>query len=1268
MKRKLLSLLLVISVVVFGTIGVTACGKTEDSSTPTSSVTNSSAPTSSAPTSSVPNSSAPTSSVPQKLSAPTVTLSGSVASWQANVNADKFEISIDGNLSYVENTVTSKTLTNGQSFKIRAIGDGNSFTTSDWSNSVTYTAQASPSEPTKLGAPVVTISSTGLASWSAVANASGYAYKINGGAETPTTATSVQLTNGQSIVVKAVGDGTNYTDGDYSASVTYTASSSTETSAPTYLGITASTEIPTDGDAPSVLSLSSVGSYSTRVSFEQSLRDYLGDENNWLGDTAPTESSYEAYTTAGGTVYIQIWLNNPNQNTILSLKLNGVKYQAGGDLQSFFVQSGNSYLNCVYVAITVPNTAYGEISYEVTEIEYVEGSNVSQNGKAVLIDEDNDTVKIGVSYENSLPTATVSNQSITASSISFDINVSDQSNLVSTIGGWLRVLIYTQNNEILAQQKLSVGNNSVTFDNLSADTYYGMVAFVLGDIHDGNGIYVHGVASGAGKTESIIDCSVQSEILRNTSTDKYYPNIKVNATLSDNSFAFTRIEVIDAYDDETIYTSAFNGSINITENVLNDRQYRVKIYYENATNVEQSYEDYVYVERLDYPWINDCDLAYGLVDDAILGFDFGENKSNFDNLTIKIFSEDSAQYVAEDAIYLIDNPNAIQDLQTQLNGMDRSEDGYFELGLRIQRLERVQQTVESYYSSMTKQDWETELAKGAYVYELVYGQDDAFFKGAGDKYYAVLDGYQSKRVNDSSWQYIVTADFDMNDGQDIEEDRTIVEGYFNIEPATSENDYLFVASDEDYNELFTVDENNVLYLEVMSRDSEGNESYRNLGYVNQIVLAEGYEIKQVLWTQNEPNNDIDESAWLASIKQALLNGDDVDSVVFPLGNLEPITFDLDDIETDLVGYYDIRFTYKMYGKEYTQDHPFDWSGSTVTYTLVGKLPTPSVNIVTTPTDDYGRFEIEYPESIGYWDEYVYEIRDADEQLVGTYTQSDYHSRMLSANYSIRVMLKAVSHVEVYLDSDWSEWFVCTPATCDIPSNLSTNYNEYGVTVEWSSVAGAEKYVYVINDGEEQETYETGVSGLKNGDTFKVKALPLSGSEFIASEYSEVLTVVDDRTMLDTPIVTFDSEYHLLEWQAVDNVAYYNVYNAETGEIRYSQITETSCSIQIGSVYIVKAIPSDCENYAPSESQPIDTTIKLNAPEITISEMGEVEFSTYKVGGRVIYTYVINDGEEQTTNKSSGQITLNVGDTIKVKVSFTNYEDSDWSEKTYTATN
>lgn len=74
----------------------------------------------------------------------------------------------------------------------------------------------------QLTAPVVTVDEdSGLATWNAVANASGYAYKIDEGSETSTSDTSVQLEAKESVRVKAVGDGVAYSDSDWSDSVTF---------------------------------------------------------------------------------------------------------------------------------------------------------------------------------------------------------------------------------------------------------------------------------------------------------------------------------------------------------------------------------------------------------------------------------------------------------------------------------------------------------------------------------------------------------------------------------------------------------------------------------------------------------------------------------------------------------------------------------------------------------------------------------------------------------------------------------------------------------------------------------------------------------------------------------------------------------------------------------------------------------------------------------------------------------------------------------------
>ena len=89
--------------------------------------------------------------------------------------------------------------------------------------SLSLTACGEPSMPEVLDTPVVTVNADGEASWQAISGAIGYAYKLGSGSEQTTTATSVQLEDGDTITVKAVGDGTEYLDSEYSEPKTYTA-------------------------------------------------------------------------------------------------------------------------------------------------------------------------------------------------------------------------------------------------------------------------------------------------------------------------------------------------------------------------------------------------------------------------------------------------------------------------------------------------------------------------------------------------------------------------------------------------------------------------------------------------------------------------------------------------------------------------------------------------------------------------------------------------------------------------------------------------------------------------------------------------------------------------------------------------------------------------------------------------------------------------------------------------------------------------------------
>ena len=150
-----------------------------------------------------------------QLDAPVVTVNNDtgVAQWKAVENASGYAYKLD-NGDEIATDNTSVTLTEGQSIVVKAVGDGKNYSDSVWSQAKTY-IKPSPSSPKTLSTPIVNISIDGVASWSKIAGALSYVYKINDGAEQETTALSVQLREGDSIVVKAVGDGgtTSYDSG-----------------------------------------------------------------------------------------------------------------------------------------------------------------------------------------------------------------------------------------------------------------------------------------------------------------------------------------------------------------------------------------------------------------------------------------------------------------------------------------------------------------------------------------------------------------------------------------------------------------------------------------------------------------------------------------------------------------------------------------------------------------------------------------------------------------------------------------------------------------------------------------------------------------------------------------------------------------------------------------------------------------------------------------------------------------------------------------------
>ena len=145
-----------------------------------------------------------------------------LASWNTIENAIYYKFQIDEENERTT-TALSIQLKDGQTIKVKAVGDGTNYLDSEYTLEIKYIAKTEPEKnPIKLSTPIITINENGLVSWNAIENASNYIYQINNNDEQITSNLYVQLQDGQTIKVKALGDGINYVDSEYSTNLTYT--------------------------------------------------------------------------------------------------------------------------------------------------------------------------------------------------------------------------------------------------------------------------------------------------------------------------------------------------------------------------------------------------------------------------------------------------------------------------------------------------------------------------------------------------------------------------------------------------------------------------------------------------------------------------------------------------------------------------------------------------------------------------------------------------------------------------------------------------------------------------------------------------------------------------------------------------------------------------------------------------------------------------------------------------------------------------------------
>lgn len=150
------------------------------------------------------------------LKTPVVTINATnVASWESIKGAVSYEYKInDGDAIKVEADVTKIQLVAGEKISVRAIGDGEKYFDGEWCEPVRTAVAPTLPKPT-LEAQV--FGEQVIVSWQRDPRASGYEYRLNTSGEAPFDGEEMAflISKGDTLYIRAKGDGTNYLDSDW---------------------------------------------------------------------------------------------------------------------------------------------------------------------------------------------------------------------------------------------------------------------------------------------------------------------------------------------------------------------------------------------------------------------------------------------------------------------------------------------------------------------------------------------------------------------------------------------------------------------------------------------------------------------------------------------------------------------------------------------------------------------------------------------------------------------------------------------------------------------------------------------------------------------------------------------------------------------------------------------------------------------------------------------------------------------------------------------
>lgn len=203
-------------------------------------------------------------------------------------------------------------------------------------------------------------------------------------------------------------------------------------------------------------------------------------------------SEGEYFSRKNEDVYFLIHIENPDDFEILSFTLNGTKYS------SYMFEKGSD-METLVLKYNVGDVE-GVQEYTIDAIKYVDGEQI----KDVRMEGER-TVRVTITPEEQ-PMATVSEESIGITSLSFAVALDDPRGMVAVNEGKLLAVLYDGENIVL-QREIALGE-TVSLDGLVPCTLYQYAVVAVYDAIDGGGVQAHVLAKKAFYTESAVGVQI----------------------------------------------------------------------------------------------------------------------------------------------------------------------------------------------------------------------------------------------------------------------------------------------------------------------------------------------------------------------------------------------------------------------------------------------------------------------------------------------------------------------------------------------------------------------------------------------------------------------------------------------------------------------------------------------------------------------------------------------------------------------------------------